>query len=280
MKPHSSWDFPRYYMERPLRVGGIVSSFRVQHEPGYRFDGEYHDFWEMVCVISGNLGVATENRVMSLVPGQIVFHKPMEFHRLWTLGDFPADLIIMAFEAEGMDAFENKVYHLPYQRITELESLLSLTPKVFILDGAGIRGVKKDPIAGQLFLNGLETFLLHTQQISSVSGQVVQSSGARAFSNITELLSANLDRNFTLAEIASLCHMSVGNLKKVFSHYAGMGVMKYFTSLKMKRAVTLLQSGMTVAEVSNALGYSNQNYFSACFKKEMGKPPSAFKSGS
>lgn len=277
MKPCSTWDFPRYYIKRPLRVGGIVSCFRVQHEPGYRFDGEYHDFWELVYVSSGNLGVATENRVMSLLPGQIVFHKPMEFHRLWTLGDHPADLIIVAFEADGMEALEDKVYHLPYPLIAELEALLSLTPKGFTLDGAGIRGVKKVPIAGQLFLNGLESFLLHTQQISSVSGQTVQSSGARAFSNITELLSANLDRNFTLAQIASLCRMSVGNLKKVFSHYAGMGVMKYFTSLKMKRAVILLQSGMTVAEVSNALAYSNQNYFSACFKREMGKPPSAFK---
>ena len=81
-------------------------------------------------------------------------------------------------------------------------------------------------------------------------------------------------QNAQVDEIAALCSMSTPNLAKTFSRYTGMGVMSYFNSLKMSKAVELLKSGVSIKETSARLGFLNQNYFSTVFKRTMGLSPS------
>ena len=79
-------------------------------------------------------------------------------------------------------------------------------------------------------------------------------------------------------EIARLAHMSLSKLKKIFTNYAGMGVSRYFTEMKMRRAAELLRAGARVGEAAAALGYNDQNYFSTVFHRVMGVPPGKYKS--
>ena len=71
--------------------------------------------------------------------------------------------------------------------------------------------------------------------------------------------------------------MSVSNLKKVFFRYSGLGVSRYFTELKVRHAVMMLNDGKSVKETSYALGFGDQNYFSTVFKRIMGKSPMQYK---
>ena len=56
-----------------------------------------------------------------------------------------------------------------------------------------------------------------------------------------------------------------------------MGVMSYFTRLKIRAAVALLEQGVSVREASDALGFVSQNYFCTVFTRIMGKSPKNFK---
>ena len=51
-------------------------------------------------------------------------------------------------------------------------------------------------------------------------------------------------------------------------------MMKYYESIKMKRARELLDKGYMVKEVAFELGYGDQNYFSTAYKRFFGAPPS------
>ena len=56
-----------------------------------------------------------------------------------------------------------------------------------------------------------------------------------------------------------------------------MGVMAYFTELKIKKAMELLSGGLSVKETAEELSYSSQFYLSSVFKKVTGITPSKYK---
>ena len=86
-----------------------------------------------------------------------------------------------------------------------------------------------------------------------------------------------MSKNLSLAEIASLSHLSVSNLKKIFRRYSDKGVMKYYTHVKIRRAIQLLDEGHPIAQVSEHLGFSSVNYFSVVFKRETGYTPGTYR---
>ena len=112
---------------------------------------------------------------------------------------------------------------------------------------------------------------------SAREGCATESSGALRYAEIVGTMRAHIGEDLSAEEIARLCRMSLSNLKKVFTKYAGMGVARYFTEMKMQRAAELLRSGKRVGEVAAELGYGDQNYFSTVFRRIMGMPPGSFR---
>ena len=100
---------------------------------------------------------------------------------------------------------------------------------------------------------------------------------AKHFGKIVEFLENNEHMALTVRDIAEAVHMSESNLQKIFMKYTGMGVISYFTYLKMTTALTMVENGTPLKEISSSLGYENQNYFSTVFKNFWGKSPSKFK---
>ena len=91
------------------------------------------------------------------------------------------------------------------------------------------------------------------------------------------VLENNVTKPLSVPEIAKMCNMSEINLKKTFSKYSGMGVIKYFNRLKIAEATEMIKNGMSVAETAAALGFANQNYFSTVFKRITGNSPGFYK---
>lgn len=263
-------------LPQTLVVQEMITAFHTAYPPGFSFEGEYHDFWELVCVLDGSAGIAADNQIYQLKPGQIAFHRPLEFHRIWTEGTCDVRLATMAFIARGMEPFEQKVLTLSLDSVAELENLIRQIPLAFQTKHRILTGLSGDSIEEELFRCELELFLLHALRDSTRSNRTIYSRSAQNYMAVVKLLNENINKNLTLTEIASQCSMSSANLKKIFHKYAGIGVIKYYTILKMKRAIQLLTDGQTVGEVSRALGYADQNYFSAAFKRELGCAPSVY----
>ena len=82
----------------------------------------------------------------------------------------------------------------------------------------------------------------------------------------------------TVKELADICGISIATLEKTVYKYLGYGVIAHFNVLKLQKAHTMLLDGESVKNTSLMLGFSNQNYFSAKFKKYYGYPPSSIHS--
>lgn len=233
----------------------------------YEFAGEMHPFYEIVYVLNGSAGITAGDKVYVLNAGQCLLHPPNEFHRIRSeLGSEP-HVLNLSFYADAMPETEGRIFE-PNDRLREEFLEISLEVR------DGLHNADLALLAEQRLR--LERWLLLAFRNGRETG-VAESSGALHYAEIVRLMEAHLSEDLSAGEIARLSNMSLSNLKKIFSKYAGMGIARYFTEMKMRRAAELLRSGRRVGEVACELGFSDQNYFSTVFHRIMGVPPGKYR---
>ncbi|MDQ8201426.1 helix-turn-helix domain-containing protein [Pelagicoccus sp. SDUM812003] len=93
-----------------------------------------------------------------------------------------------------------------------------------------------------------------------------------------EFMHRNVSEKFSLSELAKLAHLSPNHFGALFLKRFQSTPIDYFNRLKIQRACELLTTTqLSVAEVGEALGFSDPFYFSRLFKKVMGKSPRAYR---
>lgn len=273
-------EFTMHSLHRIININSLITAFRVTYDETFNFKGEMHNFWELVYVLDGKIGVAADNKVYELTKNQIIFHKPMEFHRLWSEGGTRPHLIIISFEAsgDGMKRFENGIFQIDFEGNQLIRNVIDHVHTTF--DTYNTSGLKlkspKNSVALQLICTSLEHLLL-TVLKNAISKEQINSQSAKNYRQIIGVLDSHVNENLSLEEIASLCKMSVSNLKKTFKKYSGEGVISYFNRMKIRKSIDLLKQGFSIGEISDLLSFSSQNYFSTVFKKETGLSPLNYK---
>ncbi len=271
----SKWYYPDYKSS----IKCFITAFKERFEKGYYFNGEMHNFWELVYVTEGSVFVSEDSRVYELSEGDIIFHKPMEFHKIWVEKDQHARAIILSFESddETLDELSHGVYKLDAERQSNFEEFFSMLDENFSLNFYVRRKEAHDPIAEKLTFLNFETFLLSLLSSRNTKRGRQYNVGAMNYKMIIDTMNENLSKNLSIEELAALCNLSVSNLKKIFAKYAGGGVMKHFNRLEIKKAMKLLRIGLSISEISYQLGFSSQNYFAVVFRRETGMLPSEFR---
>lgn len=80
--------------------------------------------------------------------------------------------------------------------------------------------------------------------------------------------------NLNLSDLADKYHFNHSYLTKTFKKQKGISPLKLINSLRIEDAKELLKNEeLSVREISEMLGFSNQHYFSRIFKEMAGQPP-------
>lgn len=261
-------------MGNAFSIQTLYTAFDEWIKSEYFFAGERHDFWELVVVAEGEVGVTAGENAWVLKRGQAVIHPPMEFHRIWYAGT-PGRIIVFSFDAAHMTVDAGGSFAVGDMRAPE--ELLRQTRRCFTMEGIFVTGISSQDTAAQILLKRWELFLLELVSQKDRSYREFRSRTAKNYAAIVQVLESHIHENLSIAQIAEFCNMSQISVKQTFSRYAGMGIINYFNRLKIQRAILLLQNGSSVQETADALGFSSQNYFSTVFKRIMGKPPTAYK---
>ncbi|HWI47408.1 MAG TPA: AraC family transcriptional regulator [Rummeliibacillus sp.] len=89
----------------------------------------------------------------------------------------------------------------------------------------------------------------------------------------------NVNTKVTLTDLAEVVQLSSTYLSRIFKDTTGYSVIGYFNKIKMDKAKELMIEGNhKVKEVAQALGFTDEFYFSRIFKKMEGVSPSEFNS--
>lgn len=269
--------YPLCKINPVMRITSFCSAYVDIKPVGYFYDGEMHDFWESVFVIKGKAGITAGESVYRLGEGQMIFHPPMEFHRIWNDGDEPLRFLIVSFTADNLYMDTHRICTFPSSD-TMVELVRELR-RLFVTDGILLTRMVDDSCAAavQSTVNRLENYYLSLLSREEPYPAAKQDKRADLYSAAVAVMHRYLNKRLSAGEIAAHCGMSVSTMQKLFLRYTGMGMMNYYSSLRMRHAKQLLESGRSVKEVAYLLGFCDQNYFSTAYRRYFGIPPSSVK---
>ncbi|HZP75679.1 MAG TPA: AraC family transcriptional regulator [Pseudolabrys sp.] len=91
------------------------------------------------------------------------------------------------------------------------------------------------------------------------------------------VLSSDLGRRWTLAEIGAAVGVSPVYLTQVFRQVEGLPLYRYHLQLRLARALDLLDDCFDLTDLALDLGFSSYSHFSMAFKQAYGLTPFAFR---
>lgn len=93
-----------------------------------------------------------------------------------------------------------------------------------------------------------------------------------------EYIKDNFHKDVSLDEVSKTVNISPYYFSKIFKEGTGKNFIEYLTNIRMERAKELLSTTEhSMKEICAMCGYSDPNYFSRSFKKNVGVTPTEFK---
>lgn len=267
--------FKLCYLEPRIRLSALCSAYTGIHPVGYFYNGESHDFWEAVFVLKGRARVTAGETVYSLNEGQMIFHPPGEFHRLWNEGTEYLRIAIISFAAPKFPIQKHTICSFASKE--RVFFCVREIRKHFKTDGIFVIKLMSEnhASAAQQAVGNIESLFLDL--LDSCSKEDHENINTDKFSDLyssaVAVMKNNLGVRLSASDIAYACGMSISTMQKMFYRYTGIGMMKYYEGVRMQHARLLLNDGHSVKETALSLGYPDQNYFSTAYKRYFGVSP-------
>ena len=278
-------------LHNEIEVESIITLHYFEHAKNYVFEGERHDFWELVYVDKGQLEVVAGNDGYELQQGQMIFHQPNEFHNLYANGTVAPNVVILTFvcRSAAMAFFKKRIaYATAYQR--ELLSRIVREGKNAFAGPFGdpytVEMTRADhPPFGceQLIRLSLEALLIDMirhddaeagDRAPKSSSSIKQRSDSDLVARVIRHMEEHLCDGLSFSSICRFSAQSATNLKTIFKAVTGQCVMEYYRELKIEQAKILLREGNgNITQIADRLGYSSVHYFSRHFKQATGMTP-------
>jgi AraC-like DNA-binding protein len=104
--------------------------------------------------------------------------------------------------------------------------------------------------------------------------------GSSRFKRVLDFIEEHLERDIGLVELASVAGLSVTHFAHAFKAQQGLAPYRYIMRRRIERSKRLLRTtDETIAAVAAQSGFSSQSRFSRMFARDVGTPPSAYRSG-
>lgn len=275
-------------LKNDIVITKLFSVHYFEFSKDYKFSGEKHDFWEFVYIDKGEATIIADKNELKLKQGDIIFHKPNEWHNIYSNGVIAPNIAIASFEckSEAMKFFENKILQAGQEQKRLISKIISEYTNAFStpLDNPFTNRMyrKKTPLIGseQLIKQYLSELLIlflrdnyDPRQFSSIKLNHSNS----VLNTITNYMLDNIDKNITIEDLVKYTGISKTVLANVFKTHLNSGVIEYFITLKTEVAKKYLrEENYNISQISEKLGYSGIHYFSRQFKKVTGMSPTQY----
>ena len=94
----------------------------------------------------------------------------------------------------------------------------------------------------------------------------------------SEYIEAHLERNLPLTEMAAVARMGVAHFARLFKQATGQTPHQYVIMRRIERAKRLLrETEWPLIEICHRVGFTDQSYFTAAFRRHVGTTPRAYR---
>ena len=281
-------------LEDSVTINRIISVHYFQYMSDFSFPGESHDFWELVCVDRGEIDALAGDRRLTLKKGNILFHKPNEFHNVLTNGKVSPSLVVIGFECHSpaIKSFEDQLMSV---QDTEKE----LMAQIIVEARNTFSGRLDDPYQEELIFNSEPLAFGSAQLISHYLEQLMillyrryfsyslpvrssrflaeASSGNDTYNRIVRYMEEHLGERMTIDRICRDNLVGRSQLQKLFRDTKGCGVIEFFSMMKIDTAKQMIRDNqLNFTQIADRLGYNSIHYFSRQFKQITTMTPSEY----
>ena len=281
-------------LEDSITINRVISVHYFQYMSDFSFPGESHDFWELVCVDRGEIDALAGERRLTLKKGNILFHKPNEFHNVLTNGKVSPSLVVIGFvcHSPAIKSFEDQLMSV---QDTEKE----LLAQIIVEARNTFSGRLDDPYQEELIFNSapltfgsaqlishyLEQLIIHLHRryfsyslpVRSSRFLAEASSGNDTYNRIVRYMEEHLGERMTIDRICRDNLVGRSQLQKLFRDTKGCGVIEFFSMMKIDTAKQMIRDNqLNFTQIADRLGYSSIHYFSRQFKQITTMTPSEY----
>ena len=285
-------NYYKHKIENLILVSKIVTIHYFELSKNFASKGESHDFWELVYADKEPIVCTANGKELILNEGEILFHKPNEFHTLSANAKKAPNVFIISFvcKSEAVRFFENKKLKLDKDLRKFVYMIIEESKKTFDLPYFNPNLKKMElcerPTLGgqQLIKNLLEILLINImrseteKENANATFLFKEDFDGQVTNRIIEILNENVHGDLSIEDLCDKLNYNRSYLFRQFKTTTGRTIMAYFTNLKIERAKKLLrETDMTVTQISEEFAFDAPNYFSKTFKKLTGYTPLQYK---
>ncbi len=276
-------------INKVFNINNMISFHANEFDNNFIFNGEKHSDWEIVYIDKGSVEVKRDKEILILSQGDIIFHRPHEFHSIKSYNSSP-NFFVIAFECNSpsMSFFDKYYTKLDSAQKTLLSSAIKEAENAYVIPKNTISDdiyIKENPTFGaeQLVKTYLEQLLiLLARKRMNIQPKehylIEEQSDTETVAKIKTYVKEHLCERITSKDLCN--HVGYGKtyISVLFHEQSGFTLNEYINKQKLKRAKELIRSSeMNISEISTHLAFDNPHYFCRVFKKFCGMTPSEFK---
>ncbi len=234
-----------------------------------------HYEYEVILVTAGTAQAVIQQKTYSLSHGSLMFISSLERHH-FLIGEAPYSRYVVTVSGKLI---------LSYLNDPELVSIFIQRPKDFshVIRLAEDTYAKLLPLFEQLAAEYLSQDSLYVSKSAALFTEVLielyreapgffpmrgHSAMSDAVMNAQRYINEHFDRNLTLQEIADSLYVSRHSLSIAFKDIVGTTFKEYLILLRISEAKKLLiTTDLSVADISEQVGYVNVNNFVKIFRE-------------
>lgn len=277
-------------LREEFQIKRVISIHYFEYMSDFIFSGESHNFWEFLCVDKGEVDITADREHLTLQRGNIIFHKPNEFHSVAANGMTAPNLVVVGFECgdPSMSFFENKILNVGESERTLLAQIISEARTNFctVLDDPyleQLKRVEQPPFgAEQMIKIHLEQLLIqlyrkYSDELQKYGKEQTTMPDDELYQNILQYFENHLSEQMSIQRICQEHLVSPSQLKRLFRRHSSSGILEKFNAMKIEHAKQLIRNQKdNFTQIADQLGYGSIHYFSRQFKQVTGMTPTEY----
>lgn len=239
----------------------------------------FHKSFELYYLISGKRRYFIENEIYDVLPGDMILISGMQIHKVWNAPDtdiheFHERYLLTPMKEDIPDkflpCFDTHLYRLPEDaKETILQCFHSLREN----------STRNDEYTQDLNQANLITILCTLARLPKSSKHTsMLSRNDLLMQEASQYIKNHCHEPLTLNQVAQKYSFTKEYFSTIFKLTTGSGFNEYLTQMRISKSIDLLNTtSLSITEISSLCGFNDSNYFSTCFKKNLGVTPRQFR---
>lgn len=245
-----------------------------KYEEDWKSLMHFHPFSEIFYVVGGKGQFTVEGDTFDVKRDDMIIVNPNVYHHEDSRGDDPLEYVVLGVEdlTFGLKDEENSFLYQSFEKNND-DIQYYIT---HLLVESENKQLGYETMCQKLYELFLLQIIRHMRL--NLSSNPIQKPIKREIRMICYYIDQNYSENITLDSLARYMKMNKYYMAHEFKKNMGMSPINYLIERRIKECKSLLKTtSLSIAEISETIGFSSQSYFSQIFKKNTDMTPKQYR---